>query len=134
MAFGGGGQFAGVPFGAASGSVDIGDAEQDGTAVAVPHADHRHAVPAAVGIGTAVTAAGTAAADGNSTAPARANHSHPLGNIAIQIQGAGTLYSGAGAPAAGLGANGDGYLRTDTPGVANQWLYKKSAGAWVGVL
>lgn len=32
------------------------------------------------------------------------------------------------------GGNGDVYFRTDTPGVANQRLYNKQAGAWVGIL
>ncbi len=44
------------------------------------------------------------------------------------------LYSGSGVPASGLGANGDFYFRTDTPGTANQRLYVKSAGAWSGIL
>lgn len=44
------------------------------------------------------------------------------------------LWSGSGAPAAGLGSNGDYYFRTDTPGTANQRLYVKSAGSWVGIV
>jgi hypothetical protein len=55
-----------------------------------------------------------------------------VGNVAIN--GASTLYSGSGAPAAGTGANGDFYFRFDTPGTANQRLYVKSAGAWVAIL
>lgn len=46
----------------------------------------------------------------------------------------GAFYSGSGVPANTLGANGDFYHRTDTPTVANQRLYAKSAGAWVGIL
>ena len=44
------------------------------------------------------------------------------------------LWGGTGAPAAGLGANGDYYFRSDTPGTANQRVYVKSAGAWVGIV
>lgn len=46
---------------------------------------------------------------------------------------AGTLHMGAGAPDGALGRDGDHYLRTGTPGVANQRHYVKSAGAWVGI-
>lgn len=41
---------------------------------------------------------------------------------------------GTGAPAGALGANGDFYFRGDTPAVANQRIYVKSAGVWVGIL
>src|SRR5215471_10584329 len=44
------------------------------------------------------------------------------------------MYGGSGAPAAGLGANGDYYFRSDTPATANQRIYVKSAGAWVGIV
>jgi hypothetical protein len=44
------------------------------------------------------------------------------------------LYHGSGAPASGLGANGEFYFRSDTPGTANQRIYVKSAGAWVGIV
>lgn len=44
------------------------------------------------------------------------------------------IYQGAGAPNDANGGNGDVYFRTDTPGVANQRVYVKSAGAWVGIL
>jgi hypothetical protein len=43
-------------------------------------------------------------------------------------------FSGSGVPASSLGANGDYYFRTDTPSVANQRIYVKSAGAWLGIL
>lgn len=46
----------------------------------------------------------------------------------------GSIFGGSGAPGAGLGANGDYYLRTDTPGTVNQRLYVKSAGTWTGIL
>jgi len=55
-------------------------------------------------------------------------------NSALQIAGASTIYSGTGVPSNSIGANGDFYFRTDTPGSANQRLYVKSAGAWVGIL
>jgi Pectate lyase superfamily protein len=47
---------------------------------------------------------------------------------------ANTLWQGSGVPGNGNGANGDTYLRVDTPGTANQRLYVKSAGAWVGIV
>jgi len=50
------------------------------------------------------------------------------------IRLSGNLYGGSGVPAGGLGANGDFYFRTDTPGTANQRLYVKSAGAWTSIL
>jgi hypothetical protein len=43
----------------------------------------------------------------------------------------GKLFSGSGVPSSGLGANGDFYFRTDTPGTSGQRIYIKSAGAWV---
>src|SRR5262245_7612001 len=52
----------------------------------------------------------------------------------LALQGALTLRAGSGAPAAGLGANGDFYFRSDTPATANQRIYVKSAGAWVGIV
>lgn len=52
----------------------------------------------------------------------------------IQLGGASTTYSGSGAPSASLGNNGDYYLRSDTPGTANQRIYVKSAGAWAGIV
>jgi hypothetical protein len=48
--------------------------------------------------------------------------------------GTAVLRGGSGVPAAGLGANGDYYFRTDTPATANQRIYVKSAGAWVGIV
>jgi hypothetical protein len=44
------------------------------------------------------------------------------------------IYSGSGAPNDSYGANGDAYFRTDTPGIANQRLYVRAAGAWAGIL
>lgn len=44
------------------------------------------------------------------------------------------MLGGTGAPAAGMGNNGDYYFRTDTPGTANQRLYVKSGGAWTGIV
>ncbi len=55
-------------------------------------------------------------------------------NSALQIAVASTIYSCTGVPSNSIGANGDFYFRTDTPGSANQRLYVKSAGAWVGIL
>lgn len=39
---------------------------------------------------------------------------------------------GSGVPTGG--ANGNYYFRTDTPGTANQRVYVKSAGSWVGIV
>jgi hypothetical protein len=50
----------------------------------------------------------------------------------VQVHGdatGATLFSGAGAPAAAQGVNGDLYLRTD--GGAGTTIYQKRAGAWV---
>lgn len=42
-----------------------------------------------------------------------------------------TIFSGAGAPAAGLGGNGDVWIRQD--GAAGSAVYYKAAGAWVAI-
>lgn len=54
--------------------------------------------------------------------------------VAVPAGTGSTLYSGAGAPPTALGINGDVFFRSDTPGTANQRMYVKSAGAWVGVV
>lgn len=41
------------------------------------------------------------------------------------------MFAGTGVPNNANGANGDFYFRGDTPGVAGQRVYQKSAGAWV---
>lgn len=41
---------------------------------------------------------------------------------------------GVGVPAPAFGLDGDYYFRGDTPGVANQRIYVKSGGAWVGIV
>ena len=47
----------------------------------------------------------------------------------------GSLWSGSGAPATGLGSIGDYYFRTDTPSTANQRIYVKTAAAvWTGIV
>lgn len=45
----------------------------------------------------------------------------------------GRLFQGSGLPNNANGANGDFYLRTDTPGVANQQVYIRNAGVWTGI-
>lgn len=50
------------------------------------------------------------------------------------INQSGRISQGSGVPSNTVGANGDAYFRTDTPGTANQRLYFKVAGAWTGVL
>ena len=52
----------------------------------------------------------------------------------LVLGGGPSIFAGAGAPPSTLGANGDYYFRQDTPGVANQRLYVKAAGAWVGIV
>ena len=56
----------------------------------------------------------------------------------IQIQKAGTIYSGSGVPndanTTKGSINGDFYFRTDMPGSANQRLYVKASGSWSGIL
>jgi hypothetical protein len=52
---------------------------------------------------------------------------HYLGNTTATQGGA--LFGGSGVPAAGLGANGDVYFRSD--GGAGTTMYQKRAGAWV---
>ena len=47
---------------------------------------------------------------------------------------AGAIYGGSGAPNNAQGNNGDFFFRTDTPGTANQRIYVRSAGAWVGIV
>lgn len=47
---------------------------------------------------------------------------------------AGRIYQGSGAPGSNYANDGDFYFRTDTPGVANQRLYVRSGGSWVGIL
>ena len=42
-----------------------------------------------------------------------------------------TQLSGTGVPAAGLGANGDFYFRSDGTVAAHTVIYHKEAGAWV---
>jgi hypothetical protein len=47
----------------------------------------------------------------------------------------GAFYSGTGAPVGTLGVSGDLYHRTDTPAVANQRIYVKTASTtWTGIL
>lgn len=57
---------------------------------------------------------------------------HPTTPALVQQTGA--VYQGSGVPVNAQGNNGDVYFRTDTPGTANQRLYIRSAGAWVGIL
>lgn len=49
-------------------------------------------------------------------------------------QSTAAIYAGSGVPSSLNGNNGDFYFRGDTPGTANQRLYVKSGGAWVGIL
>lgn len=46
----------------------------------------------------------------------------------------GTMYMGEGVPSGATGVNGNFYFRTDTPTVANQRLYVKQTGAWIGIV
>lgn len=49
-------------------------------------------------------------------------------------QSAVAIYGGTGAPNNADGNNGDVYHRGDTPATANQRIYIKSAGAWIGIV
>lgn len=66
------------------------------------------------------------------------NISSPYATIGLSTPAgaaqSGSIYQGSGAPSNANGNNGDFYFRTDTPGTANQRIYVKSAGAWVGIL
>ena len=55
-------------------------------------------------------------------------------NGEVTLGNSSSLFSGTGVPSSGLGANGDFYFRTDTPGTTNQRIYVKSGGAWTGIL
>jgi len=44
----------------------------------------------------------------------------------------GFMFAGSGAPAAGLGSNGDYYLRSD--GGSSTHIYFKSSGSWAGII
>jgi hypothetical protein len=55
-------------------------------------------------------------------------------NAAGVAQAACRIFAGTGAPSNADGANGDFYHRSDTPGTANQRIYVKSAGAWIGIV
>jgi hypothetical protein len=46
----------------------------------------------------------------------------------------GNIWHVSAVPASAMGANGDFALRRDTPTIANQRLYVKSAGSWTGIL
>lgn len=64
-----------------------------------------------------------------------ANGGIQLGTAAAGATTLPTIYPvNGGAPSAGLGSNGDYAFRQDTPGTANQRIYVKSAGAWVGIV
>jgi len=52
----------------------------------------------------------------------------------ITLGNSGSLFSGSGVPSNSIGVNGDYYFRTDTPAMALQRIYVKSAGAWVGII
>lgn len=68
------------------------------------------------------------------------NHYHgrkvvpPQDTGAIQAGNFYGIFAGTGVPNNANGVNGDYYFRGDTPGVANQRVYIKSAGAWVGIV
>jgi len=63
--------------------------------------------------------------------PVASSNAIKPGNTAVP---GGSLWSGSGVPAPGLGGNGDYYFRTDTPATSLQRIYVKSAGAWVGIV
>jgi len=56
-----------------------------------------------------------------------------VSSVGLNVGGV-QIYAGNPAPTAGLGVDGDFYFRNGTPGTANQRIYVKSAGAWVGIV
>jgi hypothetical protein len=57
-----------------------------------------------------------------------------LTTTSVSVGGA-VIRGGSGAPATGLGAVGDYYFRTDTPGTSLQRIYVKTAAAvWTGIV
>lgn len=56
-----------------------------------------------------------------------------IGN-STTITGGGTIRSGSTVPNNAVGVDGDYYFRTDTPSVANQRIYVRSAGVYVGIV
>lgn len=56
------------------------------------------------------------------------------GSDANAAQSVAGIYGGSGVPSNSNGNNGDFYLRGDTPGTANQRIYTKQGGSWVGIL
>jgi hypothetical protein len=68
---------------------------------------------------------------------ARASVNH-LGGVSpgspLGVPTASAVYMGAGVPSDANGNSGDFYFRTDATGTANQRVYVKAGGAWVGIL
>lgn len=56
------------------------------------------------------------------------------GSAVIPSATAGSLRGGTGVPSGAVGADGDFYFRTDTLTTANQRIYVRSSGAWIGIL
>jgi hypothetical protein len=50
------------------------------------------------------------------------------------VSGPNNLWGGAGAPPSDLGATGDFYMRTNATTTANERLYVRQPGGWVGIL
>jgi hypothetical protein len=87
------------------------------------------------GTGTVITAAGVVSSTGGTpTAPNTPTASVLMAGGGVRLNGSSSTYSGSGVPSSSLGANGDYFFRTDTPGTANQRIYVKSAGAWAGII
>ena len=54
------------------------------------------------------------------------------GSVLFRTTGGGALWGGSGAPATGLGSNGDYYLRSD--GGVTTHIYFKATGSWAGIV
>jgi hypothetical protein len=64
-----------------------------------------------------------------------AGTSLPTLSATTMTVGGAVIRGGNGAPATGLGAVGDYYFRTDTPGTSLQRIYVKTAAAvWTGIV
>ncbi|MEO8453315.1 MAG: glycosyl hydrolase family 28-related protein, partial [Gemmatimonadota bacterium] len=56
------------------------------------------------------------------------------GTPAGAIQAGCGIYAGTGAPSNANGRDGEYYFRSDTPGTANQRIYVKAGGSWIGIV
>lgn len=60
----------------------------------------------------------------------------PLGSIqsGLFVKGPNSIWGGAGAPTNAIGIAGDFYFRTNATATANERVYVRQSGGWVGIL